>query len=105
MVRAIWNGVVLATSEHTELLEGQHYFPPGTVDAAHLVRSSTMQNCLWKGVSQHFHIEVNGQVNPDAAWCFPEPKPEARDLRNYIAFNDTVSIEIVAINDLCVAGH
>ncbi|SFH61037.1 DUF427 domain-containing protein [Planctomicrobium piriforme] len=105
MMRAIWNGVVLAESAHTELLEGHYYFPPGTVKPEFLRRSTTQINCPWKGMADFCHLEVDGERCENAAWYFPAPKPEAREIRNYIAFGDSVEIEIVEAQAVCLSGQ
>ena len=86
MVEARWNGALIASSEDTVLVEGNHYFPADTVDAAFLRPSSTTTICPWKGVAHYHSLHVNGADNPDAAWYYPDPKPGADDIRDRVAF-------------------
>ncbi len=86
MVQAIWNGTAVATSKKTVMVEGNHYFPKSDVDAALLRPSSTQTTCPWKGVASYFDVVVNGKVEKDAAWTYPETKPEANSIRGHIAF-------------------
>ncbi|HXW63078.1 MAG TPA: DUF427 domain-containing protein [Candidatus Acidoferrales bacterium] len=93
MARALWNGVVLAESHHTVMVEGNHYFPPGDVRAEYLRSSRTRTVCPWKGTASYHDLEVNGQRNPDAAWFYPDPKPAAAKIKDYIAFWKGVRVE------------
>lgn len=92
MPRAAWNGAVLAETEQTVVLEGNHYFPPGTVNSEYLRPSETQSVCPWKGTASYYHVEVEGQVLTDAAWYYPEPKPEAAEIRNHVAFWKDVAV-------------
>ena len=85
-MKAIWNGAVLADSERTVEVEGNHYFPPEDVERIFLRRSATHTTCSWKGVASYYDVVVDGAVNADAAWYYPEPRAAARDIGNYIAF-------------------
>ncbi len=85
-MKAIWNGVVLAESDETIAVEGNHYFPPDSVDWQRLLPSETHTRCPWKGLASYYHVLVDGATNQDAAWYYPEPKPAAQDIRDYIAF-------------------
>lgn len=93
MAKAIWNGVVLAESDHTIVVEGNHYFPPEAVKREYLRDSATHTTCPWKGLASYYTIEVNGQVNPDAAWHYPQPKDAAKQIAGYIAFWRGVRVE------------
>ena len=93
MTRAIWNGAVLAESDHTVVVEGNHYFPPDAVDEAHLRPSSTHTTCSWKGVASYYTVTVEGRDNLDAAWYYPEPKAEAANIRGHVAFWKGVTVE------------
>jgi uncharacterized protein (DUF427 family) len=86
MIRARWNGAVLAESDDTVVVEGNHYFPADSVDAARLRPSDTTTVCPWKGIAHYFHVVVGDAENPDAAWYYPNPKPEAAEIRDRIAF-------------------
>lgn len=85
-VRAIWNGAVIADSDDTVVVEGNHYFPRSAVDSAVLRESSTTTRCPWKGEASYYSIEVDGQVNRDSAWYYPTPKPAAAQITDRIAF-------------------
>ncbi|MCS7287651.1 MAG: DUF427 domain-containing protein [Roseiflexus sp.] len=93
MARAIWNGVVIAESDATIVVEGNHYFPPESVKREYLRESATRTVCSWKGVASYYDVVVNGAVNRDAAWYYPEPKEAARRIAGYIAFWRGVRVE------------
>jgi uncharacterized protein (DUF427 family) len=82
----MWNGAVLAQSDRTEVVEGNHYFPPDALERAYFRDSATHSECGWKGTANYYDIEVNGRVNRDAAWYYPSPKPAARQIAGYVAF-------------------
>jgi uncharacterized protein (DUF427 family) len=92
-MKAIWNGQVIAESDDTVVVEGNHYFPPKSVRFEFLRPSSTHTTCPWKGVASYYNLEVNGQTNPDAAWYYPEPKEAARQIQGRIAFWRGVKVE------------
>lgn len=93
MAKAIWNGTVIAESDQTVVVEGNHYFPPDAVKMEYLKPSSTQTVCGWKGTASYYTIEVNGQSNPDAAWYYPTPKPDAKQIAGYVAFWKGVKVE------------
>lgn len=93
MARAIWNGVIIAESDATIVVEGNHYFPPDSVKREYLRESATHTVCGWKGVASYYDIVVNDNVNRDAAWYYPEPKEAARRIAGYIAFWRGVKVE------------
>ncbi len=86
MVEARWNGRVIARSDDTVVVEGNHYFPLASVDASLLRPSVTTTTCPWKGVAHYHHLHVDGADNPDAAWYYPEPKEAAETIRGRVAF-------------------
>jgi uncharacterized protein (DUF427 family) len=86
MPKAVWNGVVIAQSEETLVVEGRHYFPPEGVHADYLKPSATQSVCPWKGTASYYHVEVGGKVNSDAAFTYPQTKPAAKEIERYIAF-------------------
>lgn len=86
MVTATWNGVVLAESDATEVVEGNHYFPPASIKQEFFKPSDTHTSCFWKGTASYYSIDVNGELNQDAAWYYPDPKPKAENIKGYIAF-------------------
>jgi uncharacterized protein (DUF427 family) len=93
MAKAIWNGVVLAESDHTEIVEGNHYFPPNTIKREYFQESNTHTTCGWKGVASYYDIVVNNAVNKDAAWYYPSTKDAAKKIEGYIAFWKGVKVE------------
>ena len=85
-MKAIWNNTVIAESNETVKLEGNYYFPPGSVMTQFLRDSSTHTTCSWKGMASYYDIVIDDSINNDAAWYYPEPKLEALNIRNYVAF-------------------
>lgn len=86
MVRAMWNGAVLAASEETKGVQGNHYFPAGSVATEYLADSTKTTACPWKGAANYHDVVVGDAVNPAASWYFPRPKPAARAIAGYVAF-------------------
>jgi uncharacterized protein (DUF427 family) len=86
MPRAIWNGAVIAESDNTVKVEGNHYFPRDSVKREYLVESDTHTVCPWKGVASYYTLEVDGERNVDAAWYYPEPKRGAEKVGGRVAF-------------------
>lgn len=86
MVEARWNGVPIARSDDTVVVEGNHYFPADAVDPAVLRPSATTTVCPWKGIAHYYDLHVDGADNRDAAWYYPEPKEKAENIRGRIAF-------------------
>jgi uncharacterized protein (DUF427 family) len=93
MVRATWNGAVIAESDDTVVVEGNHYFPSSAVRADVLRPSDTTTVCSWKGVAHYHSIVVDGAENRDAAWYYPEPKSAASEITGRIAFWRGVVVE------------
>lgn len=93
MPKAIWNGQVIAESDQTTVLEGNHYFPQDSVKSEFLRPSSTHTTCNWKGEASYHDIVVDGQTNKDAAWYYPTPKDAARQIADHIAFWKGVRVE------------
>ena len=85
-MKAIWNNQVIAESNDTIVVENNHYFPKDSVNAEYLKDSATHSTCPWKGLASYYTLDVDGQQNPDAAWYYPQPKPAASQIANYIAF-------------------
>ena len=94
MARAIWNGVVIAESDHTIYLEGNHYFPPSSLKRQYFNLSVTRTTCMWKGDAHYFDIEVDGRINRDAAWFYPDAEVEALPIEDYVAFWQGVRVEV-----------
>jgi uncharacterized protein (DUF427 family) len=91
-MRAIWNGAVLAQSEDTVVVEGNHYFPPAALNPRYFERSGTHTTCPWKGVASYYNVVVDGRLNEDAAWYYPDPKEAARHIKDRVAFWKGVEI-------------
>lgn len=85
-MKAVWNGAVLAESPKTEVVEGNHYFPPEALHREYFRDSDHHTQCGWKGVASYYHVEVAGKVNEDAAWYYPTPLSAARNIAGYVAF-------------------
>ena len=85
-MKAIWNEAVLAESNDTVVVEGNHYFPADSIEREYLQESATHSICPWKGEASYYTVVVVGQVNKDAAWYYPEPKPAAAEIKNRVAF-------------------
>ena len=93
MAKATWNGVILAESNQTELVEGNHYFPPDAINRTYFQESNYHTVCSWKGTASYYDIKVNGQTNQNAAWYYPEPSPAAKNITGYVAFWKGVQVE------------
>ncbi|MFI7670984.1 DUF427 domain-containing protein [Nocardia sp. NPDC049526] len=91
-VRAVWNGTVLAESDDTVVVEGNHYFPAESLKTEYFRDSDAHTVCGWKGLASYYTVEVEGAKNPDAAWYYPDPKPEAEQVRDRVAFWKGVDI-------------
>ena len=86
MVRAIWSGEVLAGSDQTIVVEGNHYFPPTSISEEFFSESGSHTICSWKGVASYYDVQVNGQMNNNAACYYPAPQPAAEKIAGYVAF-------------------
>ena len=86
MTKATWNGATLAESDRTIIVEGNHYFPPETINKEYFQSSNTNTSCPWKGQASYYSIVVDGQENKDAAWYYPNTKEKAKNIEGYIAF-------------------
>lgn len=93
MAKATWNGAVLAESDTFEVVEGNVYFPPGAVKQEYLQPSDRHSTCPWKGEASYYHLEVDGKVNADAAWCYPSPKDAAKHITDHVAFWKGVKVK------------
>ena len=93
MARATWNGAVLAESAKFEMVEGNVYFPPETINRQFFKESATHTTCPWKGLASYYTISVNGQENADGAWFYPNPKPAAKQIKDHVAFWRGVTVE------------
>lgn len=85
-MKAIWNGKVLAQSDDTIIIEGNHYFPADSINSEYFKKSATHTVCPWKGTANYYTLDVDGKENADAAWYYPETKDMAKKIENYVAF-------------------
>ena len=95
-VRATWNGAVLADSDRTVVVEGNHYFPAEDVRSEYFEDSETHSYCPWKGDASYRSVVVDGQRNEDAAWYYPTPSEAAKEIKDRVAFWKGVTVEEVA---------
>jgi len=92
-MRATWNNEVIAESDHTVVVDGNHYFPIESVVERHLQPSDTTTGCPWKGTAHYYSVVVDGQENRDAAWYYPDPKAAAAEIKGRVAFWRGVVVE------------
>jgi len=92
MIRAVWNGKVLAESNDTVVVEGNHYFPPESLSREHFHESPTTSTCPWKGMAKYYTVTVGDRENVDAAWYYPNPRPAAANIAGKVAFWKGVKI-------------
>ena len=85
-MKAVWNNTVLAESDATIVVEGNHYFPTDSIRCGHFRPRDTHTDCSWKGEASYYTLEVSGSSNQDAAWYYPDPKGEAKNIKGYVAF-------------------
>ena len=93
MPRAVWNGAILAESPTVVMVEGNAYFPPDALHREYFEDSGTHTTCRWKGLCSYYTVVVNGERNVDAAWYYPETKPEAAHIKGMVAFWRGVKVE------------
>ena len=93
MARAVWKGAQIAESDDVEIVEGNVYFPRESLDRSRLRDSETTTVCGWKGTARYLDVIVDGDVNRDAAWYYPEPKAEAATIKDHVAFWNGVDVE------------
>ena len=92
-MRAIWNGQVVAESAETIVVEGNHYFPPGSLKREYFKDSDRHTVCPWKGTASYYDVVVDGKVSDGGAWHYPDPKPAADNIRGYVAFWRGIRVE------------
>jgi uncharacterized protein (DUF427 family) len=93
MPKATWNGAVLAQTDTFETVEGNIYFPRESINCEYFRESAKHTSCPWKGIASYFDVVVDGKVNADAAWYYPDPKPAAKNISGHIAFWRGVQVE------------
>ena len=92
-MKATWNGKVLAESDATVVVEGNHFFPPESIHKQYFQPSDTHTTCPWKGLASYYTVVVDGNVNRDAAWYYPDPKPAAKQIKDRVAFWKGVDVK------------
>jgi uncharacterized protein (DUF427 family) len=85
-MKASWNGVVIAESDETVVVEGNHYFPESALKREYTTFSNHRTGCAWKGQAHYYSLMVNGEMNPDAVWYYPEPNEAAKEIKGRVAF-------------------
>ena len=91
-MKATWNGTVIAESDDTVVVEGNHYFPASALKREYVTFSNHKSSCAWKGQASYYSLVVNGEMNTDAVWYYPDPKPEAEMVRDRVAFLKGVKV-------------
>ena len=92
-MKAIWNNTVIAESDATKIIEGNHYFPPESIKKEYFIPSTSHTTCPWKGQASYYSLEVDSETNTDAAWYYPEASTMAKEREGYVAFWKGVAIE------------
>ncbi len=85
-MKAIWNNTIIAESDETKIIEGNHYFPHESIKKEYFKSSETHTTCPWKGLASYYTVEVDGNQNVDAAWYYPHTKDLAKEIENHVAF-------------------
>lgn len=93
MVKALWNGEIIASSDECIVVEGNQYFPPESLNMKFFKENKTHSTCPWKGEASYYNLEVNGEENSDAAWYYPKASEAASSIENYVAFWKGVEIQ------------
>ncbi len=93
MAKAVWNGAVIAEADRFEEVEGNVYFPPGSLRDEHFRDSAHTSVCGWKGTAHYYSVVVDGAVNENAAWVYRDPKPDAAHIKDHVAFWKGVTVE------------
>lgn len=95
-MQAVWNGAMLAESDETVVVEGNHYFPRKAIREEHFEKNDHHTVCPWKGIASYYDVVVGGERNPSAAWFYPEISEAAREIENYVAFWKGVQVKPAA---------
>ncbi len=85
-MKSLWNDTVIAKSDQTIVVEGNHYFPPDAIHSQYFLDSDTNTVCPWKGTASYYTVSIDGDKNVDAAWYYPEPKSAASEIKDHVAF-------------------
>ncbi|GAA3980006.1 DUF427 domain-containing protein [Allohahella marinimesophila] len=92
-MKAIWKGQVIAESDDIVEVEGNRYFPWDSLNGCYFMKSDTTTTCGWKGEAKYLNVVVEDQENRDAAWYYPEPKPDAQEIKDRVAFGSGVEVK------------
>ena len=92
-MKATWSGAVIAESDDTVIVEGNHYFPEGSLNRQFVTFSNHRSSCPWKGQAYYYSLMVNGEMFPDAVWYYPEPSEAAKEIKGRVAFGKGVTVE------------
>ncbi|HEX7257080.1 MAG TPA: DUF427 domain-containing protein [Nitrososphaeraceae archaeon] len=92
-MKALWKNVILAESDKTIIIEGNHYFPPESVNKKFFIESNNHTRCGWKGVASYYTIKIDNEENKDSAWYYDKPLDKAKHITNYVAFWKGIQIE------------
>ena len=92
-MKASWNGHVIAESDDTVVVEGNHYFPVSSLNREYVLESNHRSSCPWKGQARYYSLLVEGDLNPDAVWYYPEPNEAAKEIKGRVAFWKGVKVE------------
>lgn len=92
-MKAIWEDKILAESDETKEIEGNHYFPPDSINESYFEKSDYHTTCPWKGEASYYSITVEGKENKNAAWYYPKQKPAVKEIKNYVAFWKGVEVK------------
>ena len=92
-MKAIWKNQILAESNKTIVVEGNHYFPPESINKNFFEKTDTHTTCPWKGTAPYYNIVADGEKNKDAAWYYPEPKQAAQEIKGFVAFWKGVEVK------------
>ncbi len=93
MAKAIWNNTIIAESDHTEIVEGNHYFPANSIKKEYFRDNKTTSVCPWKGTASYYDVVVDDQLNSAAAWYYANPKPAAENIKGHVAFWRGVTVK------------
>lgn len=93
MLRAVWNGTVIAEAPRTVVVEGNHYFPPEALHREYVSEGRSRSLCFWKGLARYYDVTVDGRTNPNAAWYYPHPSPLARRIKDHVVFRQGITVE------------
>jgi uncharacterized protein (DUF427 family) len=92
-MKAVFNGTVVAESDATIVVEGNHYFPPESVNSEYFSATDRSTHCHWKGTASYYSVSANGETADNAAWYYAEPLEKAAEIKDYVAFYPSVSVE------------